>query len=100
MERFFKTLIANEGRFPKEYRNRLHNLFTTAYSFKEEKVVRINVEAFGDYRYLVYKEKLKGIELVSKLAENGYEHEFTLILKPETFLAELSRYGEVVEYAA
>ena len=100
MEKFYEVLIAAEGRFPEKYRTCLHNLFCTAYRLRDEKVVRVNVEAFSDYRYLVHKEKLRGIALASKLADNGYEHEFTVTLKPKILLAELNKYSEVLGYAA
>ncbi len=101
MERFFNTLWVNEANFPEEHKRILHNLFVTAYSYKEEKVIRMRVtEIFNQYRRLMKDENLEGIEMVSELTANKFEYDFYVIMKPKAFLAQLSKYDNGMTKAA
>ena len=90
MEDFFNRLRTNGMRFPEEYRRVMHNLFVTAYSFKDEAQLRLITNDFYTYRNLVgegFKMEVTKIE-----TDNILEFKYMVTFKPSAILAHLSKY--------
>lgn len=90
MEAFFNRLYANETRFPKQHRRALHNLFVTAFSFKDKVQVRLTTYAFNIYRNLV-REGFK-LEITRMSTDDVLEYKYLVTFKPSAILAKLSKY--------